>query len=274
MAMDNFETISLDSKQCKICNQETGEELISCILREKFSSGGNVSPGSPKSPETSLAHRVCLERWDAIMKRTFFPQQKKTWKDRVKGLVSTRSSNNNVVKTWTQVDFLDHAGDGNRSILEPTKREIIKRSSWTSENSVFRESKEKYRVENVGKAETEFGEWRRNKVRICSVDEEDDEKEATFSSTHTVTRHTRTKLQACNLAQLMEFANNLTVQINEVSSDLITHLQARDDLLLQKHTMKVTAGQLVDLQLNLKTASTQNLQRPAPDKKLPGYIAL
>ena len=53
----------------------------------------------------------------------------------------------------------------------------------------------------------------------------------------------------------------------EVSSDLITHLQERDDLLLQKHTMKVTAGQLVDLQSNLKTTSTQNLQRPAPDTR-------
>lgn len=195
IAMDNFETISLDSKQCKICNQETGEELISCILGDKFSSGGNVSSGVPKIQETSLAHRICLERWDAIMKRTFSPQRKKTWKDRVKGLVSTRSSNNNVAKTWTQVDFLDNAGDGNRSILEPAKREIIKRSPWTSENSVFRESKEKYRVENVGKTETEFGEWRRSKVRICSVDADDDEKEVIFPSTQTVTRHTRTKCE-------------------------------------------------------------------------------
>ena len=42
--MDDFETISLEKKECKICKQETGEELISCILREKFSSADNVSP--------------------------------------------------------------------------------------------------------------------------------------------------------------------------------------------------------------------------------------
>ena len=44
--MDDFETISLENKECKICKQETGEELISCILREEFSSADmdNVSP--------------------------------------------------------------------------------------------------------------------------------------------------------------------------------------------------------------------------------------
>ena len=36
--MDDFETISLENKECKICKQETDEELIPCILREKFSS--------------------------------------------------------------------------------------------------------------------------------------------------------------------------------------------------------------------------------------------
>ena len=42
--MDDFETISLENKECKIYKQETGEELISCILREEFSSADNVSP--------------------------------------------------------------------------------------------------------------------------------------------------------------------------------------------------------------------------------------
>ena len=42
--MDDFETISLENNECKICKQETGEELISCILREEFSSADNVSP--------------------------------------------------------------------------------------------------------------------------------------------------------------------------------------------------------------------------------------
>ena len=42
--MDDFETISLENKECRICKQETGEELISCILREEFSSADNVSP--------------------------------------------------------------------------------------------------------------------------------------------------------------------------------------------------------------------------------------
>lgn len=264
--MDDFETINLDNKQCKICNQETGEELIPCILRENFSSGLNDSPTSPRLPETSFVHRVCLERWDAIMKRTFFPETKKTWKDRVKGLISTRSTNNNETETWTPIDSTLHV-DGDRSISKPTKRESV-RSTRTSEHSVFSESRQAYRVENVGKRYSEHGEWRRSKVRICSVDSEDTEdKPHPFPSIETVSRHTRAKLQGCDLIQLTEFAEDLKLHINEVSSDLITHLQERDDLLLQKQTMIVTAGQLVDLQSNIKTASIRNPSRTAANTR-------
>ena len=51
--MDDFETISLEKKECKICKQETGEELISCILREKFSSADNVSPTGQCKTQTA-----------------------------------------------------------------------------------------------------------------------------------------------------------------------------------------------------------------------------
>ena len=34
--MDVFETINLDTQECKIRKQQTGEELISCILHEMF----------------------------------------------------------------------------------------------------------------------------------------------------------------------------------------------------------------------------------------------
>ena len=54
----------------------------------------------------------------------------------------------------------------------------------------------------------------------------------------------------------------VVVVVTEVSSDLITHLQERDGLLLQKHTMKVTVGQLVNLQSKIKTSSIQNVSRP------------
>lgn len=50
----------------------------------------------------------------------------------------------------------------------------------------------------------------------------------------------------------------------DVSSDLITHLQERDGLLLQKHTMKVTVGQLINPQSNIKMSSVQKILRPTP----------
>ena len=193
--MDDFETINLDNKECKICKQETGEELISCILREKFYSPENASPSSSDEVETSFAHRVCLERWNAVMKNTFYPQQKKTWKDRFKGFISTGSSNNNAIETWTPVVL----GNVERSAAndDPTrfasKKREQARSLGTSGHSMFSESKEVYRVENVGIREPEFGQWRSNKVRICSVDSDDgDEKIARDQKGF---RHTREKCE-------------------------------------------------------------------------------
>ena len=49
--------------------------------------------------------------------------------------------------------------------------------------------------------------------------------------------------------------------LTDVSSDLVTHLQVRDDLRLQKNTMKVTVGKLVHLQSNIKTSSAQDRPR-------------
>ena len=49
--------------------------------------------------------------------------------------------------------------------------------------------------------------------------------------------------------------------LTDVSSDLVTHLQVRDDLRLQKNTMKVTVGKLVHLQSNIKTSSAQDRSR-------------
>lgn len=264
--MDDFETISLENKECKICKQETGEELISCILREKFSTAENVSPTSPQAPETSFAHRVCLERWDEVMKNTFFPQPKKTWKDRIKGFISTGPSNNNATETWTPVVSSGvKPSDSSWPIFESTKRGKA-RSPGTAAHSVFSESKEVYRVENAGNKESEYGPWRGTKVRICSVDSDDGEDERPADSTNDkkIVQHTRAKLQECDVVQLKEFIDVLKLQINDVSSDLITHLQERDGLLLQKHTMKVTVGQLINLQSNIKTSSVQNIPRPTP----------
>jgi len=52
-----------------------------------------------------------------------------------------------------------------------------------------------------------------------------------------------------------------------VSSDLVIQLQEKDSLLLQKHTMKVTVGQLINLQSNVKKASAQNVLRPTNCRK-------
>lgn len=261
--MDEFETINLDSKECKICKQDTGEELISCILRDKFAaeekSISSSSAGSnERERETSFAHRVCLERWDTVMKNTFFRQPKKTWKDRLKGFITTGSANNSETETWTPVILgnVEHSdANDNRPIFEPTKREK-EIYSGTTGYSVFRTSKEAYRVENVGDGDSEHDQWRTNKVRICSVDSDEEAEEHAG-----VIRFTREKLQECDVVQLIKFAENLQLQINNVSSDLVMHLQERDGLLLQKHTMKVTVGQLVHLQSKIKTSSTQNIPR-------------
>jgi len=256
--MDAFETINLNSKECRICKQETGEQLISCVLREKFSTGENISPTSRSNlTEPSFAHRVCLERWDTVMKNTYFPQPKKTWKDRIKDFISTGTSHSGM-KTWTTVEPSD-ANDNRPSIFDSLGREKA-RSSGISGRSLFSESKEAYRVENVGRRESDHGQWRRNKVRICSVDSDGDEKPP-FPSEANTTRYTKEKLQECNVIQLKELAEGLKIQINKVSSDLISHLQERDGLLLQEHTLKVTAGQLVNLQSSRKTSTVQSVPR-------------
>ena len=204
--MDDFETINLDNKECKICKQETGEELISCILREKFYSTEDVSPNSSDEVETSFAHRVCLERWDAVMKNTFFPQQKKTWKDRIKGFISTGSSNNNAIETWTPVVLsnVERSAANDDPIRFASKKREQERSSGTSGHSMFSESKEVYRVENVGKRESEYGQWRSNKIRICSIDSDDeDDKPARPLQLprQKYVGHTREKCKSCMISK-------------------------------------------------------------------------
>lgn len=156
--MDEFETINLDTQECRICKQQTGEELISCILHEMFS-----SPGSSPTGVEAFAHRICLERWDAVMKSSFHPQQKKSWKDRIMGLINVRqASNQGSIETWTPTDHLDHA-------YKQTDRQL---SGVDAQQSVFTESKEAYRLEVVA---NDHGEWPKRKVRVCSVDVDDSE---------------------------------------------------------------------------------------------------
>ncbi|XP_078380344.1 uncharacterized protein LOC144663322, partial [Oculina patagonica] len=136
-------------------------------------------------------------------------------------------------------------------------------------HSVFSESKEAYRVEDVGNG---HGQWRKSKVRIRSIDLEDCEDEgptAVLPSTseRNFIRHSRSTLLQRDLIQLKEAVENLKLRINKVSSDLVTQLQEKDSLLLQKHTMKVTVGQLISLQSNVKTASTQNISRSTNSRR-------
>ena len=220
--MDEFETINLDSKECKICKQETGEELISCILRDKFSTeekiiSANSASSNEREGETSFAHRVCLERWDTVMKNTCFRQPKKTWKDRLKGFMTTGSANSNVTETWTPVILGDNSdANDNRPIFEPTKREKGIFSGATG-YSVFSASKEAYRVENVGDGGSEHDQWRTSKVRICSVDsdEEDERHAGEFASKRSVIRLTREKCKfiVCKFVCFHHIIINFTIAI-------------------------------------------------------------
>lgn len=258
--MDEFETINLDTKECKICGQQTEEELISCILREKFPrSGGNTTENeSLKVNEATFAHRICLERWDTIMKNTFYPQPKKTWKDRLKGFISAGEAS---IETWTPVTAChstDTSNDRNRTMSTTT---TTKSFSTASNCSVFSKSKEAYRVAEV---RSKQGQWRTSKVRICSVDSEQEQQRSASPIASEQSKsiwHTTSTLFQCDLNELKEALEDLKRRINEVSSDLVMQLEEKDSLLQQKHTMETTVGQLISLQSNVKTASSQNASK-------------
>lgn len=191
--MDEFETINLDIKECKICKQQTGEELISCILHENFSSSGeNTSQSSCSNRAETFAHRICLERWNAVMKSSFYPQPKKTWKDRIMGLINAGQAS---VETWTPVGDLNHpdtCADNRPSCMSSDEQKVTQLAAANDVgHSVFSESKEAYRVEDAG---YDHGQWRKSKVRIRSVDLEDIEHEqpaVPATSKRNFIRHTR-----------------------------------------------------------------------------------
>lgn len=203
--MDEFETINLDVKECKICKQQTGEELISCILHEKLSSSGeDTSQSSCSNGVETFAHRICLERWDAVMKSSFYPQPKKTWKDRIMGLINVGPVSNfqGSIETWTPVGHSDTA-DSRPSCISSDEQKGKLPTSSNLGHSVFSESKEAYRVEDVGNG---HGQWRKSKVRIRSVDLEDGENEeptaVPTTSERNFIRHTRSTCKyfiLCNL---------------------------------------------------------------------------
>jgi len=161
--MDDFETINLDTQECKICKQQTGEELISCILREMFPSPASQSSSSSTTGVEAFAHRICLERWDAVLKSSFYPQQKRSWKDRIMGLINVgQTSNQGSIETWKPTDHLDHSDEQTDTRLP----------GINAQHSVFTESKEAYHVEVI---ENDHGQWPKRKVRIRSVDLEENE---------------------------------------------------------------------------------------------------
>ena len=92
-------------------------------------------------------------------------------------------------KPWSQIN-------SSRPILDSTKRGKA-RSTGAAGHPVFSESKEVYRVENAGNKEWEYGPWRGNKVRICSVDSDDGEDERPADSTNDqkIVQHTRAKCE-------------------------------------------------------------------------------
>ena len=89
--MTEFVTISLESNQCDICEQETGEELVSCVVNDRCLRQGcdSNSLGNYKR-----AHRECLEKWESVMRNSMKPlgeQSKRTWKDKIKEFVNSNS---------------------------------------------------------------------------------------------------------------------------------------------------------------------------------------
>lgn len=178
-AMDGFETISLESTECDICHQDTGEELISCVLNDrclresenlKLSCSGNVAK----------VHQSCLQKWESVMKNAIKPLQhqiKRTWKDRLKGLINTTSDGPELIETWAPVNQSRCRDCGDENLCVDIK---------TAQNSRCQGASfltnEAYRVETLYRDENRT---RGRKVRIKSIElekEDDDENKNSKSS--------------------------------------------------------------------------------------------
>lgn len=109
--MADFVTISLESNECDICNQDNGEELISYILNDRCLRQQKLWSRKSETTDDQVrrAHLLCLDRWDHIMKKSLnrFNLLRRSWTGKQsRSLTKAESSsleNLNISHTWTPV---------------------------------------------------------------------------------------------------------------------------------------------------------------------------
>jgi hypothetical protein len=178
--MEGFDTISLESNSCDICEQDTGEELIDCILNDRClqvsESSGGVEDDTNSEPH-KRAHKDCLDKWKSVIQASLTsrcPSPKRSWKDKIKDLLN-RNDESNVSDAWVQVECGPKisTGDENSKTLNFKANSKQNNNRKISEKNNFL-TNEEYRIERT---EHEIGccEERARKLRVRSVDKEDED---------------------------------------------------------------------------------------------------
>lgn len=182
--MEGFDTISLDSNICDICNQDTGEELISCILNDRCLQVGETSDASDETQPHKQAHKDCLDRWKSVVQSSFnskCPSPKRSWKDKLKDLINRNVESSSIFDAWVEVDS-SKSSTSTRSSNEIDPSQNANSSDFNTRTNSFL-TKEEYRVERVNCNMEEFLE-RGRKLRVRSVDIEDEDEETSKYCNH------------------------------------------------------------------------------------------
>lgn len=179
-----FDTICLDSNICDICNQDTGEELINCILNDRCLKVGDGTSSTLESTEPfKQAHKYCLDRWKSVIQSTLHPKcpsPKRSWKDKFKDLLNRNLENTSNFDAWVEVDNLKSTTEtttttqflGDSSTQSSSDINENSASITTKKNSFL--TREEYRVEQLN-VDIEECRERGRKLRVRSVDIEDED---------------------------------------------------------------------------------------------------
>lgn len=252
--MTEFVTISLESNQCDICEQETREELVFCVVNDRCLRQGC-------DWNYKRAHPECLEKWESVMRNSMKPlgeQSKRTWKDRIKEFVNSNSGKyeERLIET-----------------LAPSQRtELISESLKTTTMTNCSETGQLLRSKNTNKCDFLVDETYSierisdaRKVRVRSLDMEsvgDTECQEESLPTQCLVRedsdrNTVKQLERLTIQELRDAVTSYKLQVTEASYGLVNELQQRDGILQQGETMRVTIAQLVSLQQQMRANSPQ-----------------
>ena len=179
MNMTDFVTISLDSNQCDICEHETGEELVSCVVNDRCLRQENDSDQNYFG-NYKRAHRACLKKWESVMRNRMKPlgeRPKRTWKDRIVEFVNSNGGkcDERLVKTFTSSNQTELNTESSKTTRAHCLGQIEDNKEFSTKCSFLVD--ETYSIEIVENS---------RKVRVRSVDmdsaESHEEREKTCRS--------------------------------------------------------------------------------------------